>query len=500
MSRKRGRAAALAGGLVAIVVAFLPPVDRASAELFSAHMAQHLLLIVVAAPLLVLGRPVRAALRGLPPGVRRRLVRPGPFRAVGRVGRAVTRPVPAWVLFTIVLWAWHLPSPYEAAIRNEPIHWLEHVSFLGTAALAWSVVLRERAGEGLGTLGRALFLVATAVQSGLLGALLLFAPTPLYPVHGAGPASWGLTPLEDQQLAGAIMWIPPGAVYLVVAAVLLARWFRSMDARRGVIITGVLAVVAAVCTYAVPPGPQPYQPPLPAPTAGEVALGRTLFQQDCAWCHGSGGEGTGYGPDLNGELDGGAYTDFMLRTGRMPLRYPAEEVTLRRPPRYDDQEIAALVAFVETLGGTGPAVPTPNPAAGDLSAGAELYLENCAACHSSTGIGGALTSGQVVPPLGSATPREVAEAMLVGPGCPTTSPTCGPGEGAMPRFDLTQEEVDSIVRYVQYLQDPADPGGASIGRIGPVAEGAVGLIVGLGLLLLVGRWIGTRVGQDDERP
>jgi ubiquinol-cytochrome c reductase cytochrome c subunit len=257
----------------------------------------------------------------------------------------------------------------------------------------------------------------------------------------------------------------------------------------------LLALIAGACSYVVQRGPEPFRPPVRVPPARGPELGQALFQRDCAWCHGARGEGTDFGPDLNGQLDGGAYTDFMVRTGRMPLQYPQQQATLRRPSVYDEDEITAIVAFVETLGGTGPPVPTPDPAAGDLSDGAELYLENCAACHSSTGIGGALTSGQVVPPVISATPREIAEAMLVGPGCPNTSPTCGPGEGAMPRFDLSQEEVDSIVRYVQYLQRPAEPGGDPIGRIGPVAEGAVGLIVGLGLLLLVGRWIGTRVGQ-----
>lgn len=230
-ARRRRRGAALAGGLAAVAVALLSPVHSASEALVSAHMVQHLLLILVAAPLLVMGRPGRALLMALPRPVRRSAAAAVIARATRRTGRVLTRPVPAWIVFTIALWAWHLPAAYSAAVRSEVLHGVEHLSFLGTAMLAWSVAVRERAGEGLGALGRALFLLATALQSGLLGALLLFAPTPLYPVHGLGPASWGLTPLEDQQLAGAIMWIPPGAVYLAVSAALLLRWFRSTDAR-----------------------------------------------------------------------------------------------------------------------------------------------------------------------------------------------------------------------------------------------------------------------------
>lgn len=228
---RRRRDAALAGGLAALALALFSPVHSASASLLSAHMVQHLLLILVAAPLLVLGRPGQAMLMALPRAFRRWAIAPGLARATYRTARRLARPVPAWIVFTIALWAWHLPAAYGAAVRSDPIHSVEHLCFLSTAMVAWSVVLRERRGEGLGALGRALFLLATAAQSGLLGALLLFARAPLYAVHGLGPASWGLTPLQDQQLAGAIMWIPPGAVYLVVSAALLLRWFRSMDAR-----------------------------------------------------------------------------------------------------------------------------------------------------------------------------------------------------------------------------------------------------------------------------
>jgi ubiquinol-cytochrome c reductase cytochrome c subunit len=185
----------------------------------------------------------------------------------------------------------------------------------------------------------------------------------------------------------------------------------------------------------------------------------------------------------------------MLRTGRMPLSDPLANA-VRKPPVYDEQQIDAIVRYVETFGGTGPPVPTPDPAAGSLTEGRSLYQDNCAACHSTTGVGGALTSGQTVPPLLSSTPREVAEALQIGPGCANRNPTCGPGAGAMPRFSLTEQETNSITRYIEYLQHPSDRGGEPLGRIGPVAEGAVGLLIGLLALILIVRWIGTREGEE----
>lgn len=219
--------------------------------------------------------------------------------------------------------------------------------------------------------------------------------------------------------------------------------------------------------------------------------GKELYQRDCAWCHAATGEGTAKGPDLNGPLDGGAYTDFMLSTGRMPIDEP-DERALRRPPRYTDDATADIVAYVESLGGDGPTVPRPVVEAGDLAEGGSLYATNCAACHGATGQGGALSHGRYAPDLSPSTPTQVAEAMLVGPGCPNDSADCDRGDGAMPSFDFDQTQVNSIVAYVDYLRDPDDHGGIGLGRVGPVIEGAVGWIVALGACLIVIRFIGTR--------
>jgi ubiquinol-cytochrome c reductase cytochrome c subunit len=154
----------------------------------------------------------------------------------------------------------------------------------------------------------------------------------------------------------------------------------------------------------------------------------------------------------------------------------------RSKPAFGRADIDALVAYVASLGG-GPPVPAVDPAAGRLAEGERLYQENCAACHSATGTGGALTSGQVAPSLGQATPVQVAEAIRVGP-------------GAMPRFEpqaLTDPQVDSIAAYVDRLQRGGNRGGWDLGRIGPVTEGLVAWVVGLGLVLVVVRRLGKEV-------
>lgn len=260
---------------------------------------------------------------------------------------------------------------------------------------------------------------------------------------------------------------------------------------RLLLLAAVIALFLGACTYAQDPAP--YRPSGLLAKDETAETGGELYARDCAWCHGDRGGGTPRGPDLVSDPNGPAFTDFMLRTGRMPIDSVEERVRYG-PPAYTEEEIDALVEHVASLGGPGPDIPHPDPEAGDLEEGATLYLENCAACHSSTGIGGTLAegrrvSGEVgrragfqVPGVGSSTPREIAEAMLVGPG---TMPVFG-------ERTFTEAEIDSIVRYVLHVQDPGNRGGADIGRIGPVAEGAVAWVVGIGAMLVIARWIGTR--------
>jgi len=231
---RRRQVVACAGGILTLAVALLSPLDALGSALLSAHMAQHLLLIAVAAPLLVLGQPTLALLWALPERRRRRLGRWWRQMTVLRsVWAALTLPLVAWLLHTAALWAWHAPPLYQAALDRPALHGVEHLSFLGTAVLFWWTVLAvsspnesRRTGYGLG----ALSIFALTLQSGLLGALMTFAPSPWYPAYTGRTVPWGLAPLEDQQLAGILMWVPGGMIYAAVALGLLAAWVRPRAA------------------------------------------------------------------------------------------------------------------------------------------------------------------------------------------------------------------------------------------------------------------------------
>jgi ubiquinol-cytochrome c reductase cytochrome c subunit len=208
-----------------------------------------------------------------------------------------------------------------------------------------------------------------------------------------------------------------------------------------------------------------------------VEAGRNLFVTGCSSCHGLDGKGTLRGPDLTHA--GAAGADFYLSTGRMPLADPGDQPERKRPA-YTRPEIDRLVAYVASLG-VGPPIPVVSHR-GDLAEGDELYTQNCAACHSSAGAGGALGGSIDAPPLWHATDTQIAEALRIGP-------------GAMPVFGpetLDDGQVASIVRYVSYLRNPDDRGGEPLGHVGPVPEGFVAWIIGLGTMLAVAYWIGTR--------
>ena len=216
--------------LVALGLALLSPLDALSNALASAHMVQHLLLLLVAAPLLALSAPSSAILRGSPLAVRRASGRWRRRLGLTHANLAVLRhPAAAWLLHVGVLWFWHAAAPYDAALDNEFLHVLEHASFLVTAVLFWQVVVGVRgAARVSGGLG-VLLVFAMAMQSVFLSVLLTFARTPWYSGYGETTAPWGLDPLTDQQLAGVIMWIPAGGIYLVVALALLVAWIRATE-------------------------------------------------------------------------------------------------------------------------------------------------------------------------------------------------------------------------------------------------------------------------------
>lgn len=209
-----------------------------------------------------------------------------------------------------------------------------------------------------------------------------------------------------------------------------------------------------------------------------IERGRELYLTGCAGCHGADARGTSQGPTLWGV--GAAAADFMLSTGRMPLSDPSVQA-IRKPPAYSPDEIAALVAYVGSLG-NGPPIPNVDLGRADLANGGVLYRLNCAPCHAATGNGGALSYGRNAPNLDQATSVQIAEAMRVGPG---QMPVFGPDT-------LTDRQVDDIVAYVRDLRDPSDPGGYSAGHAGPIPEGLIALLVGVGGLLLVARRIEAR--------
>jgi cytochrome c oxidase assembly factor CtaG len=235
-SRGRGRgitvlqSASFAAGIAVLVAALVSPLDRLSSSLFSAHMIQHLLLILVAAPLLVAGSAGTAIGLALPLPARR-TVRGWEHNSWTRsVTEVLTRPVPVLLLHLTALYLWHLPVLYQAALANDAVHALEHACFFGTAWLFWWLIIDEKGRRKLGNGAAVLFVFIAGVASGALGALLTFAPSALYPIQALGARAWGLTPLQDQQLAGLIMWVPAGVVYVLAAAVLFLRWMSEMDA------------------------------------------------------------------------------------------------------------------------------------------------------------------------------------------------------------------------------------------------------------------------------
>ncbi|WP_029433780.1 cytochrome c [Blastococcus sp. URHD0036] len=207
--------------------------------------------------------------------------------------------------------------------------------------------------------------------------------------------------------------------------------------------------------------------------------GREIYENSCITCHGDNLEGVeGRGPSLIGV--GGAAVYFQVHTGRMPLVRQGEQGP-DKPVVFSDEEIDQLVTYVQANGG-GPAVPTGDLRDGDLALGGELFRLNCSSCHNFVGEGGALSSGKYAPSLEDATDTEIYTAMLTGP---ENMPVFGDNQ-------LTPEEKRSIINYVQTVKEMPDPGGAGIGRTGPVAEGLVIWLVGMSALLFGIFWMGTK--------
>jgi ubiquinol-cytochrome c reductase cytochrome c subunit len=226
-----------------------------------------------------------------------------------------------------------------------------------------------------------------------------------------------------------------------------------------------------------PSGDGIYNVPLPR---SFIAPGQALFAANCASCHGADASGTDRAPNL---LSLGAGTvDFWVSTGRMPLADSSIQATTK-PPRFNKLQSLEISAYVQSLAPGGVKVPAVNLSNANVGKGAELFTLNCAACHTITGAGDALANGAYAPTLHYASSRQIVEAIRSGPG---NMPHFGPG-------NISNAEMRDITAYVHsYIQHPVNRGGFGLGGIGPVGEGFVGLLIGVGALMLVCFWIGDR--------
>lgn len=220
----------LVGAMAALVLALVSPLDALAGALASAHMAQHVLLTLVAAPLLVLAGPWAAVVRGTPAEARRAVARARVrLRLTRRTTRVLRNPAVVWLLYAGNLWFWHGSGPYVAALQHDVVHAVEHAAFLGTGLLFWTVTVdtlrREHTSPGLGLLMQFL----AAMQGVFLSALLVFAETAWYPPYAETAGAWGLTAVADQQVAGLVLWLPGGLVHLAAGLTLLMVWVQRSE-------------------------------------------------------------------------------------------------------------------------------------------------------------------------------------------------------------------------------------------------------------------------------
>ncbi len=361
----RWRAISFFAGLLVLVLALMSPLDAMADDLFSAHMLQHMLLLLVIPPMLVYGRPVITWLWAFDIGPRRAIVRGWKRAKLEAVFDFLMRPLCVWTLLTAALCYWHLPGPYDAAVRHEWLHDLEHLSFLAFSLAFWTIVIepygRRRA---LGYGATVVFVVSSGFVMALVGAILTFATTPLYAVHLHTTQAYGLTPLQDQQLAGIIMWIPSNLVHVAALSVVFFAWFRADDRRarertapvparaisrtavHSLLVLPVLAVLLGGCGHR------------PSPEQQEADRGARLIERyGCGSCH--------MIPGINGAdgLVGPPLTHWGRRTyiaGVMPndpanlafwVQHPQKVVPGVAMPEMGikDHEAQAIAAYLDTL-------------------------------------------------------------------------------------------------------------------------------------------------------
>ncbi|MER9840230.1 cytochrome c oxidase assembly protein [Mesorhizobium australicum] len=220
-----------AAGWGVLTGALVSPIHALGERVFAAHMIEHELLMAVAAPLLVAACPGAALIWALPAALRRGTGRLTHGRIVQAIWTVASRPLNATIIHGIAIWIWHVPVLFEAALQQGALHYAQHASFLGTALLFWWGIL-PRSGRQQACGSAVMHLFFTSLHTGLLGVLLLLSPRLWYPQNAGGAALWGLTPIEDQQLAGLVMWVPAGLIYGGAALLLAGLWISKSGTRK----------------------------------------------------------------------------------------------------------------------------------------------------------------------------------------------------------------------------------------------------------------------------
>ncbi len=255
---------------------------------------------------------------------------------------------------------------------------------------------------------------------------------------------------------------------------------------------GVLALLLVPATGGASTGPRVRAQAAGADTAQQIARGRDLYQQACASCHGADPNGPSQYPKSvpsMTQVGGAAAVDWAVRTGRMPFDSTVGQAIARHKSRFDDADTQALAAYVGNAVGDAQ-IPQVDPAQGDIPRGRQAYAQACAACHGMNGAGSALGGANIAPSLLDVKPIDVAEAIKIGPG---QMPPGGGLENYTPYDAQSIATVNDVAAYVQSLQtQPYNRGGLPLGGKGPVPEGFVAWIIGLGALVLVVRWLGGR--------
>jgi putative membrane protein len=227
---KRWEATCFALGWISLFIALVSPLHPWGQVLMSAHMTQHEILMLVAVPLLVLGKPLVVFLIALPQSLARDLAQASNNPTWKRIWHTICQPLVAWTIHAAALWAWHVPALFDATLHSEWIHFFQHASFLITAIIFWWAVITSR--SAVMSYGTALlYMFTTALHTQVLGVLMSFSRTVWYPTYLHTTQSWAMTPLQDQQLGGLIMWIPAGVVYIIAGLALVAGWMRESERR-----------------------------------------------------------------------------------------------------------------------------------------------------------------------------------------------------------------------------------------------------------------------------